>query len=273
MEVIGHVDLYCFISSDAINDIIYSTDDPNDREYDTTNIATWTSISQVDTFFSTYNRSNAYKRSNSDKLKLGNRITISDGTYSIVWTIAGFDVESSRDASDGTTYDNGYGIALVPVISYVSGKWNNSNTLSGGYIASYAHTNTLPWIATNLQNVLGTHLINRNVLLSSAVNGSSGNTYNSSAYTWTTAYCTLMSAGQISGTFASNRNKYDDGEANYQLPAFKKNTSYGSSTLWLRGVWGYYSDDVYAAWTNKSGNISYESVTRAEEICPMIYIR
>ena len=62
-------------------------------------------------------------------------------------------------------------------------------------------------------------------------------------YIWTTAYCTLMSVGQITGTFANNRNKYDDGEANYKLPLFNYETWNFDAWAWLRGLNGY-SDNV-----------------------------
>ena len=94
------------------------------------------------------------------------------------------------------------------------------------------HTSHLPDIVTNLQNVLGSHIVQRNVLLSSSVDSN----YHSNAYTWTTAYATLMSIGQITGTFAANRNKYDDGEANYKLPLFNYENYWNDSGLWLRGV-------------------------------------
>lgn len=46
-----------------------------------------------------------------------------------------------------------------------------------------------------------------------------------------------MSAGQITGTFASNNNKYDDGEANYKLPYFNFTTwQFGDG--FLRGLSG-----------------------------------
>ena len=95
------------------------------------------------------------------------------------------------------------------------------------------HTTTLPTVVTKLKTVLDTHVVNRNVLLSSSVDRTG-----STAYTWTTADATLMSVGQMTGTFASHNNKYDDGEANYKLPLFNyENYKPGfDSYFWMRGV-------------------------------------
>ena len=217
----------------------------------------------MDTFLSTYNHANGYSNG-TIKLTCGNTVTIQDGTYNAQWMIAGFDVEHNQVAADGTIYDNGYGIALVPVTQLTTGKWNTSNTTSGGYKSSYMHNTTMPTVATNLQKVLGSHLVQRNVLLSSSVSSSSN------AYTWTTAYCTLMSIGQMTGTFASNNNQYDDGEADYKLPVFDKTEFKTGSDFWSRCV-----ADSSSAWRVYSGgSLGYDY--RASFSCgvrPLIYIR
>ena len=136
------------------------------------------------------------------------------------------------------------------------------------------NTSTLPTVANNLKKVLGSHLVLRNVLLSSARDSS----YYASAYTWTTAYCTLMSMGQVTGTFASNRNKYDDGEANYKLPLFNYETWSFDEWAWLRGIYGNNYDGgvvfdglVYGLTT--SGDSGYSSVRQNHGLRPLIYIR
>ena len=219
----------------------------------------------MDTFLSTYNHANGYSNG-TIKLTCGNTVTIQDGTYNAQWMIAGFDVEHNQVAADGTIYDNGYGIALVPVTQLTTGKWNTSNIVTGGYKSSYMHNTTMPTVATNLQKVLGSHLVQRNVLLSSSVSSSKSN-----AYTWTTAYCTLMSIGQMNGTFASNSNKYDDGEADYKLPVFDKTEFKTGSYFWSRGV-----SDYSGAWyVNTNGDISggQYDVSYSFGVRPLIYIR
>ena len=250
--------------NDAMIDINYHLDPPNERDYSDTSLGTWNSVSDVDTFFNRFNYNNGYKDGDT-KLSLGNYIAIQDGTYNAQWMIAGFDMESNQKAADGTRYNNGYGICLVPKTHVMSGNWNSRLTTSGGYINSLVHTETLNNVTANLKNILGSHIVNRNVLLGYAE--SSGY---STGYTWTTAYATLMSVGQMTGTFAANGNKYDDGEANYKLPVFNFTGFKTGYYFWTRAV----GKNVYAYYVDSNGGISYGSdVGAIFYIRPMIYVR
>ena len=248
----------------------YILDPPNEREYSSTNLGTWSSISDVDTFLNRFNHGTNYKDGNT-KLSVGNYVTIQDGsTYTHKWVIAGFDMEHNQTAADGTVYDNGYGICMIQQSTALSGdtrKWGDS--ITGGYIASNAHTVEMPNIVTYLKTVLGSHLINRNVLLSSSVDS---NGY-SNAYTWTTSYATLMSVGQLTGTFASNRNKYDDGEANYKLPIFNTldYTTYPNLIGYLRNIYGVSKND--SAYSVDSGGIKSLWIRTYTKMNPLIYLR
>ena len=252
--------------SSIIKSIIWSETPPwtPNEEYESLKLGTWSSTSDVESFLSTYKQSQNYYG-----LKLGNYVTINDGTYNVDWVIAGFDMEHNQTAADGTVYDNGYGICMIPVTQITTSKWNSSNTLSGGYKSSYIHSTTLPTIANKLKTVLGDHLVLRNVLLSNGVDSS----YYANGYEWTTAYCTLMSIGQMTGTFASNRNKYDDGEANYKLPLFNYTGYKTGSYFWSRGVWGNNSGDCNAWRVNTGGAFDFYRVTYASGVRPLIYIR
>ena len=242
----------------------YNTE-PNSRYNNGESLGIWTSVSDVDKFFAKYNNANGYK-STTRPLRLGDYVTIQDGTYNAQWMIAGFDMEAGRAAADGTTYNNGYGICFVPKTQVTTATWNASNTLDGAYKSSTIHTSYLPGIVTKLQGVLGSHLIQRNVLLSNSVDGS----YHSNAYTWTTAYATLMSIGQMNGSFAANTNKYDDGEANYKLPVFNFMEFKTGSAFWSRGVWG----DGNSAWrVYGGGSVSTSNVNGTNGVRPLIYLR
>ena len=186
--------------------------------------------------------------------------------------IAGFDMEAGRAAADGTTYNNGYGICLIPKTQVTNATWNANNTLSGAYKSSLMHNTTLPGIVDALQRVLGSHIVNRNVLLSNSVDGS----YHSNAYTWTTTYATLMSIGQMNGSFAANTNKYDDGEANYKLPVFNFMEFKTGSDFWSRGVWGrqYTNAYYYYAWfVYGDGSFGGDGVNGTYGVRPLIYLR
>ena len=251
--------------NDTIVNLEYQIDNPNDRNYTSTNLGTWSSVSDVDTFFSRFNRSNNYK--DGIELRVGNYVTIQDGTYNAIWEIAGFDMENNQLAADGTVYDNGYGICMIPQTKVTSGKWNTSNTTTGGYKSSYMHTTVLPGIVTKLKTILGSHIVNRNVLLSSSIGGISESSAN--AYTWTTAYATLMSIGQMNGTFAARNTKYDDGEANYKLPIFNSKDFKTGSHFWSRGVEG----SGIAWYVSNSGSLSGGNTSNAIGVRPLIYLR
>ena len=247
--------------------------------YDESAYFTISSTTDADTFSSRFHHStdssipSYYDSTTGTTLALGNRININDGTYNTQWMIAGFDVEYNRTASDGITYNNGYGIALIPVIQMGTAAWNASDTLTGAYTSSTMHTSTIPTRMSALQTVLGDHLVERDVLLSTAVSGS-GESMNSSAYAWTKCYGTLMSIGQMTGTFASNSNKYDDGEANYKLPLFDNMEYKTGSNFWSRGVWGYYGS-YYGAWYVYTGGSVYDYYVTSSDhgVRPLIYIR
>ena len=173
-------------------------------------------------------------------------------------------MEHNQLAADGTTFDNGYGICLIPQTYLTFGKWNTSDTTAGGYKSSYMHNTVLPGVVTNLQNVLGSHIVNRNVLLSSSTDGNYSN-----AYTWTTSYATLMSIGQMNGTFASYRNKYDDGEANYKLPIFNSKDFKNGYYFWSRGV----GSSTSAWYVHSDGTIYRSDVSVQDCTRPLIYLR
>ena len=268
---------------DALTEFEYILDPPNEREYSSTDLGTWSSISDAYTFLNRFNHGTNYKDGDT-KLSVGNYVTIQDGTYNATWVIAGFDMEHNQTAADGTVYDNGYGICMIPVSYLQSATWNETDTLTGGYMSSTMHTTHLPTVVNNLQTVLGDHIVNRNVLLSSSVDSS--NNYYSKAYTWTTSYATLMSVGQMTGEFAKYRNKYDDGEANYKLPLFNYEDYYIlNHQFWTRNISGYSAESnvnfAYIIWSayGSDGLINVGRVSEVGQsilthyVRPLIYLR
>ena len=251
------------------------SDNPNER-YSPTNLGTWSSISDVDQFFNRFNHDNGYK-DGSTKLSVGNYVTIRDGTYNVDWVIAGFDMEHNQTAADGTVYDNGYGICMIPKTIVETSYWNDTDSVSGGYASSKIHNTNLSQITINLKNVLGTHAINRNVLLSSSVDA---NNNCSNAYDWMTSYATLMSVSQIKpGSIGSYNNKYDDGEANRMLPLFIY-TDYAdtesSANFWTRSIYGNYANwpSAWSVYNGKISNSMYVSGMYSRiGVRPLIYLR
>lgn len=247
------------------------TSTPNTR-YKSQNLGTWSSVEDVDNFLFSCCHDTGYYGAT-----IGSYVTINDGTYNKEWVIAGFDCEHNRTASDGTVYDNGYGICLIPKKSLGNEIWSYTS-INEGYNGSGINTSTLPTVANNLKKVLGDYLIERNVLLSNSRDGNSNSSHYANSYVWTTAYCTLMSMGQITGTFASNRNKYDDGEANYKLPLFNYETWSFDTWAWLRGIYGtnydggsFFDGIIYGLTT--SGDSDYSACRQNHGLRPLIYIR
>ena len=258
---------------------------PNDR-YDVnyTLIATFNSESDVNQFCSRYTHLNGY-----NGLKLGQRIKIDDGSYNINWYIAGFDYEANNTAADGKVKSNGYGIHLVPESNLTTYNWYSNSRIGVGYINSDIHKFCNAKVTSALQSILGSHLINRNVLLSSSI--SSTDESGASAYKWTTAYCTLMSVCQITGSFGNHCTKYDDGEANYKLPLYNFISYYYTNdnyNYWLRNTWGSYGPDQgssagrYCAYrtytenyysTGKGYYVINTTTNGSVGVRPMIYIR
>lgn len=219
---------------------------------------------------SRFNHDNGYYDGNT-KLSLGNYITIQDGTYNTQWMIAGFDVEYNKVAADGTTFDNGYGIGLVPRTYVTTGKFSASTyDVDRGYTNCTVHTQLLPTICNALGTVLGSHLISRRVLLSNGTDG--GRRANS--YTWTNTKATLMSAYQVTGLFGYNSG-FDVGEANYKLPVFDHmDYSIVGSNYCLRGIWGTTNSYDRLIWTiTSNGSIDRGYMEGTWAIRPFIYIR
>lgn len=215
---------------------------PNTR-YEVKNLGTWSSIKDVDNFLNKCNHATGYYGAT-----IGSYVTIKDGTYNKTWVIVGFDCEHKATAADGSIYDNGYGIFMIPTTAFFE-HTVGSMKYNKGYMHTGVHNNINKYLASSFANnngLLENHLISRRMLLSNSSSGfwTNDTVVESRGYEWTTGYGALMSAGQITGKFAANKNKYDDGEANYKLPYFNFNTwQFGDYSL-LRGLagTGYYND-------------------------------
>ena len=278
-----------------------STPVPNNTMYDSnhTIVATINSTADADNFRNKYNHANNY-----NGLKLGQIINIKYNNYTSQFIRAGFDMESNRYASDGTLYDNGYGICLIPYSNLDGGTVWNTYSNATPYINSSMHTSTLPTMASKLQSVLGNHLINRNVLLSSSIDRSFENNNTTgcctNGYRWTTAYCTLLSLYQYTG-FGMSRSNYNVGgdyeigydlygigEANYMLPLFSfdyfKYGGWASFTLRNIIYFGSVYTKTYQAFTgapidehsNSTYSVGLVDLNYSHPnyyVRPMIYIR
>ena len=226
---------------------IYSPTDfnayPHNGIYRGKNLGTFTSTAELETFLSNHEIATG----NFTDLYLGDYFTIQDGTYNANWMIAGFDTEFYKgwldNSSNPTPYITQHHITLIPRAPLFNAQMNSTNTTSGGYKGSAMHTSTLPTVVSNLQTVLGTHLLKRYALLSNAVDTTRSNMYGtaggaSSSWEWTEVYATLPSEVQIYGSTVWSSSGYDTGEACMKLPVFNfiNHVQFSRWTFWLRGV-------------------------------------
>ena len=255
---------YCL--TDAIAETARFADDPNKRC--DSRFMGEIRISNVDEFLFRFNHDNNYDDGDI-KLSVGSHIRIIDGSYYTYWRVAGFDCDHNRKANDNTVYDNGYGIMIVPHGTIFESQFNSTNSNSGGYINSEAHTNKIPTIVNNVRVALGSHIVNRNILLSSSIDGYG----RSNGYTWTTTYGSLMSIGQMIGVFHDRSNGLDDGSENYKLPIFNYNNYSVFSPFWCMNIYGLNSDFYYSYTIDEYGSISKSKVTSSIGYRPILYIR
>ena len=207
------------------------------------NLGTLASLTDVENFISEHN----FATTTFSDLFLGDYFTIQDGTYNANWMIAGFDTEFYKgwlvDGSSDVQWINQHHITLIPRIPLFNAQMNSTNTTSGGYKGSAMHTSTLPTVVSNLQTVLGTHLLKRYALLSTAVDTTRSNMFGnaggaSSSWEWTEVYATLPSEMQIYGSTIWSSSGYDTGEACMKLPVFNfiNHVQFSRWYFWLRGV-------------------------------------
>lgn len=261
--------------NDAYNQEIADNNNMNKR-YQKIDIQKWTDSTDVQWFFSIFNHNNGYTNFG-QHIKLGMGIVIQDGTYNATWDIAGFDIFSKRQAADGTTIDDGYGIALIPRTSLANSQMATSySSVPAGYLGCTPMQNTLSDIQTKLEAVLKDHLVSRNVYLSNAAN-SNGCT----SAKWTTAKLTLMSVTQLDGRswggVGSGYSIYDVGEANQKLPIFNYERYWlpYREWYWTRGVYGIWNNSYASAWHVGGGGLLYGgvSVTNSSGVRPLIYVK
>ena len=226
---------------------IYSPTDfnayPHNGIYRGKNLGTFTSTAELETFLSNHEIATG----NFTDLYLGDYFTIQDGTYNANWMIAGFDTEFYKGwlvaGSSDVQWINQHHITLIPRIPLFNAQMNSTNTTSGGYKGSAMHTSTLPTVVSNLQTVLGTHLLKRYALLSNAVDTTRSNMFGtaegaSSSFGWTEVYATLPSEVQIYGSAIWSSSGYDTGEACMKLPVFNfiNHIQVSRWAFWFRGV-------------------------------------
>lgn len=201
------------------------------------NLGTINSVSELDTFLSDHNVSNG----TFTDLYLGDYFTLNDGVYNKEWMIAGFNTHTNKGENIIITSNH---IAIIPRTVLFDDRMNVTNTTEGGYKSSYMHSTVMPTITTNMNNVLGNHMLTRDVLISNAINtsvscsGYGAWTGASSDWEWVSTKCELMSEVEVYGSVVLSSSWYDIGDACMKLPVFNfiNHVQFGHSGFWLRCV-------------------------------------
>lgn len=262
----------------------------NFNAYEYKSIDEWSSAADCDNFFSQYNPENGWAG-----LKLGNCVKINDSTHHAYWMVAGFNCELNRTAATGQSYNNGYGIMLIPAATalYWNGsQWNTSKDFTGGYASSNVNTICNSTVYNLMKAICEYHIVSRRVYLSNGVNAT---TLKPNSVTSTTRYLTLPTLTQLIG--GNTNNIYNNGEANYKLPVFDYHTrNLSQRPYWTRNIedvegWGNntsywcgfipsseYSNPSatrYITCTSSSTSVTIDGESVSQGICirPIMYLR
>ena len=138
------------------------------------------------------------------------------------------------------------------------------------------HTETLVTVANNLKNVLGSHLLERRVLLSYSINNSlasmegGGWTGASNDWKWCSAYCTLLTEVQVYGSTICSSSFFDVGDGCSQLPLFKfvNHVYHDRFNFWLRAV----SSSGHFATADYDGAANFHAASNVCPVRPLITI-
>ena len=164
------------------------------------------------------------------------------------YVIAGFDLEANNLATDGTSANNGYGVYLITPTWATQCSWSNSATIPEPYINSNIRNGSSVNTPDDdsYRDLIGDHLVERNVLVSSSVDPTSGKP---TSYSWSKESITVPTMHNMTGESYA-----DDGELNFLLPLCK--TAEGVGRLaqdlnyyyWSRNIYGIDTDSYFKAW-------------------------
>ena len=208
-------------------------------------------------------------------IRLGDVVTIQDGTYNHKWIVAGFNTELGKYT--GSAYLSTPHISLVPYQgALLSAPMNSSNVTTNGFKGSAMYTSTLETVITKLTSALSTHLLTKGNLISNATasvasSGYAGWTGTSSGWEWVSKKASLLTEAQIYGAPVFSSSGHDTGEGYEQLPIFRFMSYiqvFGNVGLWLRGV----ADSAYFCAAGDGGDACYYGAGNSRGVAPLIII-
>ena len=176
-----------------------------------------------------------------NNIRLGDIITINDGTVTCDWLVAGFNTELNKGSTNIISTNH---VAFIPKNVYSNSAMNGSNVTTGGFKGASTMWTTLDTIVSRLNNILGSSLLSRDILITNTVDNTkasaagAGYTGSSTNWEWKNSKITLLSEVQVYGSTVFSSSGMDVGEGFEKLPIFNfiTPTYYGRSTWWLRAV-------------------------------------
>lgn len=235
------------------------------------NLGTINSVSELDTFLSDHNISSG----TFTDLYLGDYFTLNDGTYNAEWMIAGFNTHINKGNANMINSNRNH-LAIIPRTVLFADKMNSSSTTEGGYKSSYMHTTVMSTVTANMNNILGSHMLTRDIMITNAINtnatcnGYSAWTGASSGWEWASTKCELMSEVEVYGSTILSSSFNDTCEACMKLPVFNfiNHIQFGRSGFWFRCVAN--STDFCDASSN--GSASANGASNSMGVRPLILI-
>jgi hypothetical protein len=190
---------------------------------------------------------------------LGEEIIINDGVYNAVWQVVGVDTELYK--GDIPLFK--HHISLIPKRILTLGRIGGG--ICNGYANSDIHRYVIPSIVTNLENVLGDHLLERRVKLSNATSSTTTpNRYMASGNGYYTVKANLLCQQQVFGTVHKDYDDmYDTGNDIEQLPGFRTGkVRIDIDTMWLlRDIYGYDGKYHYFHFVDYDGILNHFGTT------------
>ena len=184
----------------------------------------FTSASQFDTWITNHNVSSGKPTD----IMVGDTFTVIIGETTYTVYIAGITSEYKKGPNSTPSVPH-----LTCISNVGQSKMNSTDTTTGGYNGATVMQTFLTTKAEELSTIFGSHLLDRDVLLSSAVTNGKA-----SAWTWYTKKLTLMSEQQVYGSIQWGA-PYDTGEAFEKLPIFNNLSPmqlFPRISFWLRSV-------------------------------------
>ena len=169
-----------------------------------------------------------------------------------------------------------WGVVITPKEFCGSSQMYDTNSTAGGYANSIVHTTTCPAIATALQTVFGSYLLNMRVAITTTVDNNipsmcGGNrTGASSAYIWDDALCVCPTESQVYGFPVTSSSMYDTGEGTQKLALFNFLSiyRYRRGWAWLRDV----ADHENFSMIDYYGRAEISLPTYSRPLRPLVYI-